>query len=44
MTVTGGKAKSFSVSLAGSTKTTNVFRTCAGIKSDAPSGGDNPFK
>jgi hypothetical protein len=44
MTVTVGKAKPFSVSLAGSTKTTNAFRTCAGIKSNAPGGGDNPFK
>jgi hypothetical protein len=44
MTVTVGKAKPFSVSLAGSTKTTNAFRTCAGIKGNAPGGGDNPFK
>jgi hypothetical protein len=44
MTVTAGKAKPFSVSLTGSTKATNAFLTCAGIKSNAPGGGDNPFK
>jgi hypothetical protein len=44
MTVTAGKAKPFSVALTGSTKATNAFLTCAGIKSNAPGGGDNPFK
>jgi len=32
MSVTVGKAKPFQVSLAGSTKATNAFLTCAGIK------------
>lgn len=32
------------VSLSGSTKATNAFRTCAGIQSNAASPGSNPFK
>jgi hypothetical protein len=44
MYVTVGKAKPLVVSLAGSTKATNAFRTCAGVKSNAPSAGSNPFQ
>jgi len=43
MFVTVGKSKPAPVSLTGSTKVTNAFRTCAGIKSNAPSPGSNPF-
>ena len=43
MAIVVGKAKPFTVSLVGSTKATNAFRTCAGIKSNAPSPGSNPF-
>ncbi|CAH2606457.1 protein of unknown function (plasmid) [Rhodovastum atsumiense] len=46
MVVTAGKAQPVSVSLAGSTKATNAFRTCARIggkpKSADPEG--NPFE
>ena len=44
MLVTVGKAKPINVSLAGSTKVTNAFRTCAGISGGAKSGGANPFE
>ncbi len=44
MTVTVGKAKPFAVSLTGSTRATNAFRTCAGIHSNSETPGGNPFK
>ena len=44
MTVTVGKSKPFTVSLSGSTKVTNAFRTCAGMKGNSGSSGENPFK
>jgi hypothetical protein len=44
MAVTVGKAKPISVSLAGSSKAANAFRTCAGIEGGGEKGGDNPFK
>jgi hypothetical protein len=43
MTVTTGHEKPRRVSLSGSTKVMTAFRTCAGIKSEGMSGGDNPF-
>jgi hypothetical protein len=43
MSVTAGTAKPLVVSLAGSTKATNAFRTCAGIRSSGSGGGSNPF-
>ena len=45
MTVAVGKAKPIQVSLSGSTRATNAFRTCGGMpgsKSGAP--GSNPFE
>jgi uncharacterized membrane protein len=44
MSVTVGKAKPFQVSLKGSTKATNAFRTCAGISGNSNSPGSNPFE
>lgn len=44
MTVTVGKAKPFPVSLVGSAKALNAFRTCAGIPGGGHGGGQNPFK
>lgn len=44
MAVIVGKAKPLSVSLAGSAKATNAFRTCAGIHSNAQTPGSNPFQ
>lgn len=44
MSVTIGKTKTTIVSLSGSTKATNAFRTCAGIRSNAASPGSNPFQ
>jgi hypothetical protein len=44
MSVTAGKALPFVVSLLGSTRVTNAFRTCAGLKGNAPSPGSNPFQ
>jgi hypothetical protein len=44
MSVTAGTAKAVAVSLVGSTKATNAFRTCAGLDSSGPGGGVNPFK
>jgi len=44
MFVTVGKAKPFQVSLAGSTKATNAFLTCAGIKGHSQVPGSNPFE
>ncbi len=44
MTVTVGKAKPLAVSLVGSTRVTNAFRTCAGINSNAKTPGGNPFE
>jgi hypothetical protein len=43
MSVTAGSAKPLVISLAGSTKATNAFRTCAGIRSSGSGGGSNPF-
>ena len=44
MSISVGKAKPFAVSLTGSTRVMNAFRTCGSIKSDADGGGGNPFK
>jgi hypothetical protein len=44
MTVTVGKAPPFNVSLAGSTRVTNAFRTCAGMQASPKGSGSNPFK
>lgn len=44
MSITVGKAKPFPVSLAGSTRATNAFRTCAGIEGSPTTPGSNPFK
>jgi hypothetical protein len=44
MLVTVGKTKPISVSLTGSSKVANAFRTCAGIEGSSAKGGDNPFK
>lgn len=44
MTVKVGKDAPFKVSLAGSTRVTNAFRTCAGLKSHAKTPGSNPFE
>ena len=44
MTVTVGKAKPFQVSLNGSTRVSNAFRTCAGINSNTKTPGSNPFE
>lgn len=44
MAVTVGKAKPISVSLTGSSKAANAFRTCAGIEGGSGKGGENPFK
>ena len=44
MSVTIGKAKPFQVSLKGSTRATNAFRTCAGINGNAKTPGSNPFE
>lgn len=44
MEVVVGKAKPMNVSLVGSTVATNAFRTCAGIRTGDPAGGNNPFR
>jgi hypothetical protein len=44
MSVVVGKAKPIPVSLSGSTRATNAFRTCAGIKGNVASPGSNPFQ
>lgn len=44
MAVTVGKAKAIPVSLVGSSKVANAFRTCAGIAGSSGKGGENPFK
>jgi len=44
MSVVVGKSKSRIVSLVGSSKATNAFRTCAGIHSSNEAAGENPFK
>ena len=44
MSVEAGKAKPLPVSLSGSTRATNAFRTCAGIKGNVASPGSNPFQ
>ena len=44
MTIAVGKAKAINVSLAGSAKVMNAFRTCAGIRGNDHKGGENPFK
>jgi hypothetical protein len=44
MSVKVGKAPPVVMSLSGSTKVTNAFRTCAGIKSNAKTPGGNPFE
>src|ERR1700735_5364558 len=42
LTLTIGKAKPISVSLSGSSKALNAFRTCAGIGGGADGGGPTP--
>lgn len=44
MLVTVGKSKPFSVSLNGSSRATNAFRTCAGLAGNDKKGGENPFQ
>lgn len=44
MNVVVGKAKPVAVSLSGSTRVMNAFKTCGSIKSDVDGGGVNPFK
>jgi hypothetical protein len=44
MLVKVGNEAPYAVSLAGSTRVTNAFRTCAGISGNAPGGGANPFQ
>jgi hypothetical protein len=44
MMVTVGKAAPIAVSLLGSSKATNAFKTCAGIKGGSSKGGENPFQ
>lgn len=44
MTVTAGSAKPIAVSLVGSTRATNAFRTCAGMKGGDAGPGTNPFR
>jgi hypothetical protein len=42
--LTIGKDAPISVSLDGSTKALNAFRTCAGIGGGGTGGGSNPFQ
>jgi hypothetical protein len=44
MNIAVGKAAPFTVSLVGSSKITNAFKTCSGIRSTGPKGGNNPFQ
>lgn len=44
MVLTAGKAAPVTISLAGSMKALNAFRTCAGIGGSAPGAGSNPFQ
>jgi hypothetical protein len=44
MSVAVGNAKPLLVSLSGSTRATNAFRTCAGIKGNVATPGSNPFQ
>jgi hypothetical protein len=44
MSITVGKAKPVVVSLSGSTRATNAFRTCAGIQGNTKAPGSNPFQ
>jgi hypothetical protein len=44
MAITVGKAKPVTISLAGSMKVLNAFRTCAGIGGGSAGGGGNPFQ
>jgi hypothetical protein len=44
MTVAVGKAPPLTISLAGSTRVTDAFRTCAGINSNSKTPGGNPFQ
>jgi hypothetical protein len=44
MTVKVGNATPFSVSLAGSTRVTNAFRTCANLPGADAGPGSNPFR
>lgn len=44
MTVFVGKAPPISVSLSGSTKVANAFRTCAQINGNSATPGSNPFR
>ena len=44
MTVTVGKAPPTVISLAGSTRATDAFRTCAGINSNSKTPGSNPVE
>jgi hypothetical protein len=44
LSVSVGKAKPIAVSLAGSARVTNAFRTCAGIPGNSAMPGSNPFQ
>ena len=44
MSLAVGNAKPLLVSLSGSTRATNAFRTCAGLKGNVTSPGSNPFQ
>ena len=44
MLVTAGRSKPLNISLSGSTKVTNAFLTCAGIRNGASSPSSNPFQ
>lgn len=44
MTVTPGSGRPIAVSLAGSTRATNAFRTCAGMRGGDAGPGTNPFR
>ena len=43
MSITVGNSKPRSVSLIGSSKATNAFRTCVGLHSNDKKAGENPF-
>ena len=44
LTLTAGKSKPQNVSLSGSSRATNAFRTCAGLNSNDKKAGENPFQ
>ncbi len=44
MTIVVGKAKPMNISLSGSSRALNAFRTCAHIRGNNEEAGSNPFK